>query len=437
MKKSFAIFFVGIVCGFFSFDATAGPLAVDTVRISKIRLSIDDLEYVVNDAGVKAEKAAGEIAKVDLPALRPETMLSFLGVFPGDMVSLADLPVKCREAELRITQSGLVYETVVTVAPHRNDSSERTLIVSAKSGFLYRFGGGNAFGVVGKDAIAGGRNSLRIYAGWNRTGARYIDYRVAGLPLALGGGVTWFGPGTSGAMSGVTGSAIEGLPIELVATVGFLPHPDFIVGIDTAYAMNDFDGGAVNVCSVQPFIQYRRYLVSRSDPDADMVNDAGADFRAFLFPALDAAKGEVSGFIHCRILPDTMVAMKGAGGMSLGAVSFDLLRAEDRSVRSGYTGEELRASSFAFASVELRQRIFSIRIPPGFDCAVQAFGFCDAAALSRAMTSVSAATPTFVDAYGVGLRILFDNPVFAYFSLSYGINHEGASRFMFCGTAGF
>jgi hypothetical protein len=437
MKKSFAIFLAGIVCSLFSFEATASPLAADTVRISKIRLSIDDLEYVVNYAGVKAEKAAGEIAKVDLPALRPETILSFLGVIPGDMVSLADLPVKCREAELRITQSGLVYETVVMVAPHRNDSPERTLIVSAKSGFLYRFGGGNAFGVVGKDAIAGGRNSLRIYAGWNRTGARYIDYRVAGLPLALGGGVTWFGPGTSGAMSGVTGSAVEGLPVELIATVGFLPHPDVIVGIDTAYAVNDFGGGSGNVCSVQPFIQYRRYLVSRSEPEADMVNDAGADLRAFLFPAMETAKGEVSGFIHCRILPDTMVAMKGAGGMSLGAVSFDLLRAEDRSVRSGYTGEELRASSFAFASVELRQQIFAIRIPPGFDCTAQAFGFCDTAVLNRSMESAGKTATEFVDAYGLGLRILFDNPVFAYFSFSYGINHEGSSRFMFCGTAGF
>jgi hypothetical protein len=168
-----------------------------------------------------------------------------------------------------------------------------------------------------------------------------------------------------------------------------------------------------------------------------MVNDAGADLRAFLFPAMETAKGEVSGFIHCRILPDTMVAMKGAGGMSLGAVSFDLLRAEDRSVRSGYTGEELRASSFAFASVELRQQIFAIRIPPGFDCTAQAFGFCDTAVLNRSMESAGKTATEFVDAYGLGLRILFDNPVFAYFSFSYGINHEGSSRFMFCGTAGF
>ena len=312
------------------------------------------------------------------------------------------------------------------------------MIVSAKSGFLYRFGGGNAYAVVGKDAF-GGRagNSLRIYAGWNRTGVRYIDYRVAGLPLALGGAFTWFGPGSYGGTSGVTGSAVEGFPIEAVATVGFLPHPDFIAGLDTAYAVNGFSPDSINVCSVQPFIQYRRYLVSRSKPEADMVNDAGADLRVFLFPALDAAKGELSGFVHCRVLPDTTFAIKGAGGMSLGFASFDLLRAEDRSVRSGYRGEALRASSFALASIELRQRIFAIRIPPGFDCAVQAFGFCDAAVLKRSAAIAGTAATEFVDAYGLGMRILFDNPVFAYFSFSYGINHEGYSRFMFCGTAGF
>ena len=56
MKKGLAIFFVGIVWILFSLDAAALPLATDTVRISKIRLSIDDLDYVVNDAGVDAER---------------------------------------------------------------------------------------------------------------------------------------------------------------------------------------------------------------------------------------------------------------------------------------------------------------------------------------------------------------------------------------------
>jgi len=45
--------------------------------------------------------------------------------------------------------------------------------------------------------------------------------------------------------------------------------------------------------------------------------------------------------------------------------------------------------------------------------------------------------PLYADAFGGGLRVLFDNPVFAYFTLCYGINHSGDGRFIFAATKGF
>ena len=41
------------------------------------------------------------------------------------------------------------------------------------------------------------------------------------------------------------------------------------------------------------------------------------------------------------------------------------------------------------------------------------------------------------DAYGVGLAINFDCPVFAYFNFSYGINHQGKGKFVFAAMQNF
>jgi len=124
-----------------------------------------------------------------------------------------------------------------------------------------------------------------------------------------------------------------------------------------------------------------------------------------------------------------MVALKGAGGVSHGNTIFDLFLTEDRNIRSGYSAEALNVSAFALGSVELRQSVVSFTVPPAFNCNVQIYGFSDLAVISG--------ETRFADAYGAGLRILFDNPVFAYFTFSYGVNHKGAGRFLFCGTAGF
>ena len=41
------------------------------------------------------------------------------------------------------------------------------------------------------------------------------------------------------------------------------------------------------------------------------------------------------------------------------------------------------------------------------------------------------------DAYGAGLLISFDCPVFAYFNFSYGVNHQGKGRFVFAAMQSF
>jgi hypothetical protein len=144
------------------------------------------------------------------------------------------------------------------------------------------------------------------------------------------------------------------------------------------------------------------------------------------------AKAEASAFVHARLFPATTLAFAVSGGTSSGGVGFDLRSTEDRSVRSGYGETDLIAADFLLGSVELRQRLFAASLPPGFACELEAFLFADAAGLGHAAGGL-----TFADAYGVGVRALLDNPIFAYFTFTYGVSHLGQGRLAFAATAGF
>jgi hypothetical protein len=113
---------------------------------------------------------------------------------------------------------------------------------------------------------------------------------------------------------------------------------------------------------------------------------------------------------------------------------FDLYYAEDRSIRSGYTLEELTAPYYLFGSTELRFNFVTFTIARTVDCTIQGYIFSD---VGRMYDLGGISKKEFVDAYGGGVRVLFDNPVFAYFTFAYGLNHEGKGRFSFCATAGF
>jgi hypothetical protein len=214
--------------------------------------------------------------------------------------------------------------------------------------------------------------------------------------------------------------------------------PAAVGGSDTGFAESGLEGEGGASFSLQPYLRLRKYLVPRDSSRYGRESDVGADIRAFAFPLTGAIKAEASGFVHARLLQRTTLAVGGAGGISSGSVGFDLSATEDRSVRSGYSRTDLRAASFVFGSAEIRQQVFAANVPPGFECRVQAFLFSDFAGISAMGKSVFFAEGlSFADAYGAGARVLFDNPVFAYFSFSYGWNHEGRSRFTFAATAGF
>ncbi|HNX59931.1 MAG TPA: hypothetical protein PKK43_12595, partial [Spirochaetota bacterium] len=114
---------------------------------------------------------------------------------------------------------------------------------------------------------------------------------------------------------------------------------------------------------------------------------------------------------------------------------FDLYTTEDESVRSGYSARELFARDFTMMNAELRFGIFNAAIPPIITIRFEGFFFADMAYLSG--TRKDMFSQPMKDAYGAGVRVLFDSPVYAYFSFSYGLNRDKDGRFVFAGTAGF
>lgn len=432
------------------------------VRVVRVKIALDDILYEWTADGVfpadkitpadgesssaERDDAAGESLAGESAKLKPETVISFLGVTPLLSVPLDELERRCRESELRLSESGYVYSASVLVLPSRKNPSERTVLVTVSSGFFWRFGGGNAWALFGKDALGGERSSVRLVAGWNRNGAEYAHYRAFGLPLVLGGRFFWLGPGDYSLMNATEGIPDTGSALEGGLTTGWFLSPDFLTGVDVSASADGFGSGTL--FSLQPFIQYRKFLVPGSPEAYGNESDIGFDARLFWFPGESAMKGEASAFIHGRLSPSATLAFKAASGTSSGNTGFDLLLSEDRAVRSGYGTDDLFASSYAFCSAELRFLVASIPLSYAMGCDVQLFAFSDAALLSRragtadadaeGTTDADGASDAFgADAYGAGLRLLFDNPVFAYFTFSYGLNHDGDGRLMFCGTAGF
>ena len=427
-----------------------------SVYISRVRLEIGGDTYLWNEDGITADDSGKTGGTENNPTILPETIISFLSVCPGKIGTPSEIERWCRESEIRLQDSGYVYAASVQVIPPRKNPDKRTILISVSPGFFLRFGGGNAYGIFGKDCIGGERASFRAYAGWNRNGVNYTHYRVADLPLVLGGSLFWYGPGKNTSLTDAAGNSIPANRAEAVETLGWFVQPNILAGIDISEAADCFPKETTTdaasdsslfgntLFSIQPFISWNAYLIPGDPNKYGNESNLGCDARLIIFPALFAIKGEASGFVHWRILSGTTLAFEAAGGAATDAVSFDLFSTEDRSVRSGYTQEELSSGSFLYSSFELRQRIFAFTILPMFPCIVQAFLFGDVAGFTPAGTAIISDTGSeisdqvnYADAWGAGLRILFDNPVFAYFTFSYGLNHNGEGRFLFCGTAGY
>jgi len=412
--------------------------AGQTIRVAKIRFEIGE------HLGEWTEEAFPEESPTGTKAA---TIASFLDFAPGSVLTEEELDARCRASRLRLLDSGFFFDAQITVIPPSRYPERRTVLVSVREGFTWRFGGGDGFALVGQDNAAGKRRSWRAILGWKADALSWRDELAFGLPLVLGAEAGWASEGQA--------DFVETRRFFGGAEIGYRPHPELTVFAALDASLYGYAGGSglglfpgsAEALESGPLLDLAAGLISRSKRQNGSLksrletdNRAGLSFldgrgysraegRAVL--ALGAGRFEA--------------ALLGAYGLNAGALLgsaygagnppfpllYDLYATPDRSLRSGYAHAELMADAFAFGSLELRWKALSIPFSQLVVMGLSPFAFAD---LARATRDGSARN---FEAFGAGIRVGLDNPVFAFFTFAYGWNLSGSGRFTMTGSAGF
>lgn len=94
-------------------------------------------------------------------------------LYEGLEISEKDLERVVSRIEERLKNTGWFYSVSVYIVPTSAGEDYRNVIIEVVEGFLWRFGGGNAYGMVGKDNIDGKGKKLLAYLGYNRQGIKW------------------------------------------------------------------------------------------------------------------------------------------------------------------------------------------------------------------------------------------------------------------------
>lgn len=394
--------------------------ATDKIQISQIKVVIDNSEFSWKEEGLISLNKNDESKSKKLRLL-PETVLSFTNLKPGKIVTEKTLEREVKETELRIIASGFVYSAKAVVLPARKNPDKRSILITVQSGFFKRFGGGGYYGVYGLTALGGKRMEVLGYAGWNVNGVSWKYENAFGSPLIMGTSVMWDGPAAFFEEGNY--SKVEGL-----GTIGFFLNPDlrFCVDLNPEYSFGKkFDSEKIGL---KPYVKMEKYfsenlflefcsqtvLIPFKNEKKFDSWDSVCSVNWIPFSKITLASSMAYGKGNCSL----SIYEKGLSSNSCFA---------ERIIRSGYAEEELICSEYIYGSFEARWNAIVLNVSPVVKIKLQPFGFTD----------LAFADGIFKNAFGVGSRILLDNPVFAYFTLCYGWNSSGKGKFVFTAIKGF
>ena len=401
----FLIIFLFCTSGaIFGADVTAQNLepasAPARMPVSKIKVFLDE-EELTQDS-----HANGKI--------KYSTILSYTKFRENKKFTKKDFEKEAETTRLRLMNSGLFYSAQVETRESKKNPGTMVVYITVRTGFLLRFGGGNAYGLFGKAALGGRRNLLAGYLGYNKSGASYVDENAFGVPLILG----------AGAFTNVPQSLVEKEPFafDTFLKAGFFATPDISMGVDVQSLIN-IKGGASTEFTVSPFLCHTALFSERL-----MMKTEVRQFNYF---------GEVQGSsleaaVNVEYTPIKQITLAGLlnGGVVIQDTKINLT---EQKIRSGYTPEELTTDCYGLFSAEFRWNALSFNMPPCFPVDIIPYIFTDLALTQE----YSEKEIRLLDAYGIGLAINFDCPVFAYFNFSYGVNHQGKGRFVFAAMQNF
>lgn len=398
----FVLFSVGALFG----DEADGILkpaqasAPARMSISKVKVFLDEEELTPDSP------ADGKI--------RYSTILSYTKFREKKKFTKKGFEKEAETTRLRLMNSGLFYSAQVETRESKKNPGSMVVYITVHTGFLLRFGGGNAYGLFGKAALGGRRNLLAGYFGYNKSGVNYVDENAFGLPLILG----------AGAFTNLPQSFVQKEPLafDTFFKAGFFATPDISLGADVQALIN-IQAGASTEFTVSPFFCHIALFSEqfKMKTEVRQYNYYG-EVRG---SSLEAA-------VNLEYAPIKQITLAGllGGGVVIQGTKINLT---EQKIRSGYTPEELTTDCYGLFSAEFRWNALNFNMPPCFPVDIIPYIFTDLA-LAQEYSDKSI---RLLDAYGVGLVINFDCPVFAYFNFSYGVNHQGKGKFVFAAMQSF
>ena len=143
------IFLISVSAGFGAEGDTAQVPASVRMSISKVKVFLDDEELTQDTP------ADGKI--------RYSTILSYTKFRENKKFTQKGFEKEAETTRLRLMNSGLFYSAQVETRESRKNPGTMVVYITVRTGFLLRFGGGNAYGLFGKAALGGRRNLLAGY----------------------------------------------------------------------------------------------------------------------------------------------------------------------------------------------------------------------------------------------------------------------------------
>lgn len=376
--------------------------AVD-VSISRIKYIIGKEVYTWNTGD-----------PVPKSRIEGDTEPAYLGTFfpwePGDIVKTNDLEIEIIRTQQRITDSNLFYSVKVSIVPPRRFPNKRTILIQVTDGFRLRFGGGNAYGMFGIKNLGGDGHSFMATAGFNIVEFRYRDETLSSTNFYWGLDSVYNYLDNNAGLQGYLGYRLTpDLRFSLGCGVDYIDSELIYPSLSPVFIYNTIFQLSGN----------RLLRVGiKGGLGINLINSTFSYKREVYF------KGKVD------LIENFLLAIRIGGGLLDKDPSdrvFDLYSDTNRSIRSGYLKEELTPLEYILGNGELRYSFPLISPSPILNIRTSLFIYSDVGFVTRVLK----------DAYGIGGRIYFDNPVFTGFTFSYGWNRDGHGRFLFCGTMGF
>lgn len=379
--------------------------------ISKVKVFLDDQELTEENA--------------DDGRIKLSTIMSYTTLKTGKEFTISAMEKEITQTELRLMNSGLFYTAKVEKMTSRKNPGTYVIYITVTTGFLKRYGGGGIYAILGQAALGGNRDQLFWFAGWNRNGLCYLNENSFGLPVILGADL--FTDVPAGFRKRI-GPNVDGK-----AKLGWLITPDFRICVDVAAGFNWKELALTKELTVSPYLSETKLISQNLFYTTEV--------RFNYFPLQNWNHYFDTAFtVNYTPQEKLTIAVLAAGGYAPGNWGDQIKLYRDsgnlaenvgmtcKEIRSGYTTEELTVKGYLMATAELRWNAGNFMIPPCFPAHVRPYLFGDVALVEH---EVNGTKPELLDAYGAGLYLVFDCPVFVTFNFSYGVNHEGKGRFCF------